>query len=44
MIKIDSEGADLCLHCGQEVDGVIVERGGKCVTCGREVEVDESRS
>lgn len=38
MIKIDSQGAELCLPCGQEIDGVLVERGGECATCGREVE------
>lgn len=38
MIKVDSQGAELCLSCGQEIDGVIVERAGKCASCGREVE------
>jgi hypothetical protein len=38
MLKIDSDGTELCLFCGQEIDGVLVERAGKCASCGREVE------
>ena len=38
MIKVDSQGAELCLPCGELDDGVLVEREGECSLCGREVE------
>lgn len=35
MIKVDGEGQEYCLPCAdnKEVEGVIVEREGKCVMC-----------
>ena len=38
MIKIDTVGQEYCLPCSDEIDGVIVERGGVCVICNVERE------
>lgn len=40
MIKVNSQDAELCLPCGEQDDGVLVDRGGECSLCGREVESD----
>lgn len=37
MIKISDDGRELCLSCGLDDDGVLVERAGSCDTCGREI-------
>jgi hypothetical protein len=38
MLKVDSIGQEFCLPCADslEVEGVIVERTGKCLECERE--------
>ena len=33
MIKVDAVGQEYCLPCSDEIEGVIVERGGVCVIC-----------
>ncbi len=38
MIKINSIGQEYCLTCADEIEGVIVDRGGVCVVCGIERE------
>lgn len=38
MIKVDTIGQEYCLPCSNEIDGVIVERGGVCVICNVERE------
>ena len=38
MIKIDTEGQEYCLPCADDIEGVIVERGGVCVICKAERE------
>lgn len=37
MLKIDSEGNELCPTHGEDVDGVLVERSGVCSKCDAEV-------
>lgn len=37
VIKISDDGRELCLSCGFDDDGVLVERAGCCDTCGREI-------
>ena len=38
MIKIDGEGREYCLPCADDIEGIIVERGGVCVICKAERE------
>ena len=33
MIKINATGQEYCLPCADDIEGVIVERGGVCVIC-----------
>jgi hypothetical protein len=41
VIKINATGQEYCLPCADDIEGVIVERGGVCVICKAERE-DES--
>ena len=36
MIKINATGQEYCLPCADDIEGVIVERGGVCVICKAE--------
>ena len=36
MIKINATGQEYCLPCADDIEGVIVERGGVCVICEAE--------
>ena len=38
MIKIDTIGQEYCLPCADDIEGVIVERGGVCIVCKQERE------
>jgi hypothetical protein len=38
VIKVNEVGQEYCLPCSDEIDGVIVERGGVCVVCNAERE------
>ena len=38
MIKIDTVGQEYCLPCADDIEGVIVERGGVCIVCKQERE------
>jgi hypothetical protein len=42
MLKIDSEGAEFCLPCADnlEIEGVIVGREGDCLACKSTIEAE----
>ena len=41
MIKINATGQEYCLPCADDIEGVIVERGGVCVICEAERESEQ---
>jgi hypothetical protein len=42
VIKINATGQEYCLPCADDIEGVIVERGGVCVICEAERESEQT--